>query len=92
MGGLTGARMRLQAAEAFDPREGRWAPLPPAPTPRSSAGVAALHDCVYVAGGNVGQDIHENFAGVEAWVPAAGRWRTCSPIGHGRSGLSLAPF
>lgn len=46
----------LQAAEAFDPREGRWQPLPPAPLARSSFGIAALHDCVYAVGGNVGTE------------------------------------
>lgn len=136
VGGMTGARLRLHAAEALDPREGRWQPLPPAASARSSAGVAALHGCVYVVGGNVGAEVHEvrwdglgwdagrvlqlcvswggrcvawrgykphcsaafpasapqNYAGVEAYVPAAGRWRECSPISHGRSGLSASPF
>ena len=92
VGGMTGARMRLATAEAYDPREGRWAALPPMSTARSSGGVACLHDCVYVVGGNVGQEVNENCTGVEAWVPAAGRWRECAPISHGRSGLSVAPF
>ncbi len=59
VGGMTGARMRLPAAEALDPREGRWSVLPPMSVARSSAGVAALHDCVYVVGGNVGMEINE---------------------------------
>lgn len=92
VGGMTGARMRLAVAEALDPREGRWQALPPMSMARSSCGAAALHDCVYVVGGNIGMEINENYAGVEAWVSAAGRWRQCSPISHGRSGLSVAPF
>ncbi|KAL4856881.1 Kelch-like protein 10 [Chlorella vulgaris] len=89
VGGMTAARMRLPAAEALDPREGRWQALPPMTVARSSAGVAALHECVYVVGGNVGMGVNENHAGVEVWVPAAGRWRSCSPMSHGRSGLSV---
>lgn len=90
VGGMTGARMRLPSAEALDPREGRWVPLPSMSAARSSCGAAELHGSVYVVGGNVGQDIHENYAGVEAWVPAAGRWRRCTPISHGRSGIGLS--
>ncbi|KAL4427686.1 hypothetical protein ABPG75_001775 [Micractinium tetrahymenae] len=90
VGGMTGARMRLPSAEALDPREGRWVPLPPMSAARSSCGAAELHGSVFVVGGNVGLDIHENYAGVEAWVPAAGRWRRCAPISHGRSGISLS--
>ena len=67
VGGMTGARMRLPAAEALDPREGRWAALPPMSVARSSAGVAALHECVYVVGGNVGMNINE-VGGWCAWV------------------------
>lgn len=92
VGGMTGTRMRLPTAEAFDPREGRWQALPPMSVARSSAGVAALHECVYVVGGNIGTEINDNYAGVEAWVPSAGRWRRCAPISHGRSGLSVAPL
>ena len=47
----------LQAAEALDPREGRWQALPPAPLARSSFGIAALHDCVYAVGGNIGTEV-----------------------------------
>lgn len=50
---------RLPSAEALDPREGRWVPLPHMSAARSSCGAAELHGSVYVVGGNVGQDIHE---------------------------------
>lgn len=93
VGGMTGARMRLQAAEALDPREGRWQALPPAPLARSSFGIAMLHDCVYAVGGNIGTEVlNDSTVRVEAFIPAAGRWRACSPISHGRSGLALAPL
>jgi hypothetical protein len=63
VGGMSGARLRLGGAEALDPREGRWQALPPMACPRSSAGVAALHGCVYVVGGNVGEDIMQACGG-----------------------------
>lgn len=35
----------------FDPSTGKWTPLPPLPSPRSSHGVAVLDGRLYVAGG-----------------------------------------
>lgn len=57
----------LQAAEALDPREGRWQALPPAPLARSSFGIATLHDCVYAVGGNIGTEVLND-------VSLRGRW------------------
>lgn len=96
VGGMTGARMRLPAAEALDPREGRWAALPPMSVARSSAGVAALHECVYVVGGNVGMNINE-VGGWCAWVrvrcvcgggagPLGAVCRRCPALGCAASG------
>jgi hypothetical protein len=59
VGGLGSARLRTAAVEALDPREGRWVALPPMAVPRSSMGVAALHDCLYAVGGNIGTGINE---------------------------------
>ena len=87
-GGMTGSRLRLASVEALDLRVGRWERMPGMALPRSSCGAAALHDQLYVAGGSGGDDrIHES---VECYVPAAGKWMPVAPIGHARTGLSLA--
>jgi hypothetical protein len=82
VGGMTAARMRLPAAEALDPREGRWQALPPMTVARSSAGVAALHECVYVVGGNVGMGVNEvrwlDGGACSVHQSAWRRWCTCA--------------
>ena len=56
--------------------------------PRSSAGVAAMADCLFAVGGNAGDDwIHDS---VEMYIPAAGRWLQRAPIAFARSGLAIA--
>ena len=61
----------LQAAEALDPREGRWQALPPAPLARSSFGIAMLHDCVYAVGGNIGTEVLNDVSLRGSWgMPA----------------------
>ncbi|KAL3148447.1 hypothetical protein ABBQ38_15519 [Trebouxia sp. C0009 RCD-2024] len=87
-GGMTSTRTRLESVEAYDPREGKWSWVAAMGVPRSSAGVAALADCLFAVGGNAGDDwIHSS---VEMYIPAAGRWLQRAPIAHARSGLAIA--
>ena len=88
VGGMTSARQRLDSVAAFDPREGRWAPVAAMSVPRSSAGVAALHGRLYVVGGNAGDAAFHTSA--EVFSVEAGRWRPCAPTSYGRSSLALA--
>ncbi|GLI69527.1 hypothetical protein VaNZ11_014169 [Volvox africanus] len=50
-GGVKDSRTRLSSLEALDPRERKWATLEPMSAPRSSHSMAALGDCLYIAGG-----------------------------------------
>ncbi|CAL8462207.1 g1738 [Coccomyxa elongata] len=88
VGGMTSARERLDSVAAFDPREGRWAPVAAMSVPRSSAGVATLHGRLYVVGGNAGDAAFHTSA--EVFSVEAGRWRPCAPTSYGRSSLALA--
>jgi hypothetical protein len=56
--------------------------------PRSSCGLATLHDALYCVAGNAGDD--QFHSTVEVLSPAAGKWRSCAPLGHACSGLALA--
>lgn len=85
---MTSTRTRLSSVEAYDPRQGSWELMPNMSVPRSSAGVAALAEGLFVVGGNAGEEsIHNS---VEMFVPAAGRWLERAPIAHARSGLAIA--
>ncbi|KAA6427072.1 MAG: isoform A [Trebouxia sp. A1-2] len=87
-GGMTSTRTRLASVEAYDPREGKWSLIAAMGVPRSSAGVAALADCLFAVGGNAGDDwIHDS---VEMYIPAAGRWLQRASIAFARSGLAIA--
>jgi kelch-like protein 17 (actinfilin) len=64
------------SVERFDPRVGRWAPLPSMSSRRSSCGVAALDGALYCVGGNDGtmcMASAERFnPRRNAWEPVAG--------------------
>lgn len=85
---MSSTRTRLSSVEAYDPREGHWELMPRMSVLRSSAGVGALAEGLFVVGGNAGEDsIHNS---VEMFVPAAGKWLHRAPIAHARSGLAIA--
>ena len=85
---MTSTRTRLSSVEAYDPREGKWSLVADMGVARSSAGIAALADCLYAVGGNAGDDwIHSS---VEMYVPAAGKWLQRAPIAFARSSLAIA--
>ncbi len=49
-----------------------------------------LGEELYVVGGSVTAE-NQSHDGVEVFCPRVGRWRTCAPISHGRSGLVVLP-
>lgn len=86
LGGTDALRVRLASAEALDPREGKWQPLPPMRTARSGAGAAVSASAVgllVVAGGTPGGGDGAVDA-VEALSPSAGAGNGGAGGGGGR--------
>lgn len=86
-GGVTATRQRLTLVETWDPREGKWQELPPLPFARSSFGMAAVGNEVFVVGGSA----EEGGAcpAVQAFSTTSGRWRSCASLSVPRSGLAV---
>jgi kelch-like protein 17 (actinfilin) len=59
------------SVERFDPRVGRWSPLPSMSSRRSSCGVAALEGSLYCVGGNDGTMC---MASAERYNPRRNAW------------------
>ena len=76
----------LNTAERFDPREGRWYPIQPMKSLRSSFGASALGNCLYVAGGFNGV---RNLNSVECYDIRTGKWNKMPPMRRTRYGVSL---
>ena len=86
VGGMNAARARTASAEALDPREGKWRALAPLPAPRSSAAAAVAAGCLFLAGGNDGEETH---AACFKYDPAANAWQPVPPMSVPRTGAAL---
>lgn len=86
-GGVTATRQRLTLLEAWDPREGKWQELPPLPFARSSFGMAAVGNEIFVVGGSAEEG--GACAAVHAFSMTSGTWRSCASLSIPRSGLAL---
>ena len=75
------------ALDAYDPATDTWTSLPPMPTPREGAGVAAVNGRIYVAGGNVAGGASTN--AVEVFDPIGGTWSAGTPLPAARAHFSL---
>ena len=51
VGGMDATRTRLNTVESYDPREGRWAAVPPMQRARASCGLAVLASQMFVVAG-----------------------------------------
>jgi hypothetical protein len=80
----SGGGRRLSDFFAYDPRDGRWTPLPPMPTAREGAGMAVLDGRVYVAGGNL-FDRGPSATALESYDPATRAWTREPPMPYPRS-------
>lgn len=78
VGGFDGAT-GLASAEALDPRQGQWMPLPSMNVRRSSVGVAALDGLVYAVGGYDGGS-RQCLNTVEIYEARANKWRMGAPL------------
>lgn len=91
IGGMDQHRRRLSTGEAYDPREGKWRPLPPLPSPRSSASSCNISsDDLYIAGGRIQHDLETSE--VLQYSVRSGAWRSCSSMTTARSSLGLSNF
>jgi N-acetylneuraminic acid mutarotase len=78
LGGMDASENPVAAADAFDPATGTWASLAPLPTARAWMGAAELEGRVYAVGGRGERmALGHASAAVEAYDPAAGRWKSC---------------
>jgi hypothetical protein len=91
VGGVTGSPLGRELARrafALHLPTGRWRELP-GPTPREHLAAAAWRGRVYALGGRrAGYDT--NVAQVEAYDPAARRWRRLAPLPEPRGGTGAA--
>jgi non-specific serine/threonine protein kinase len=89
LGGRGPHSLALDAAERFDPVEGRWESLPPMPVPVGGlAAVAAGGKVIAVGGGN---DERGTVSGaVQEFDPASGRWSLLSGLRTARHGHGAA--
>ena len=62
--------------QRFNPRNGRWALLPPSPTPRAAAGLVARDGKLYAVGGADGPAL----ATLEIYDVATQRWQAGPPM------------
>jgi non-specific serine/threonine protein kinase len=87
VGGRTGDGLARDTL-VFDLRSLRWSRAP-GPTPREHLAATALRGLVYAIGGRrAGYDT--NVATVEAYDPAARRWRRLPPLPSARGGTGAA--
>jgi len=86
LGGRARGRGSFTAAEAFDPRTGRWETLPDLPTRRGGLAAAATGNGFVVAVGGEGEATFEQ---AEAFDVRARQWRSLPPLPTPRHGLGV---
>jgi N-acetylneuraminic acid mutarotase len=87
VGGVTDGGL-ARSMLAYDPKGGRWTPLP-GPAPRQHLAAAAARGRVYaIAGRLIGNAT--NVATVESWAPRERRWRREAPVPQARGGTGAA--
>ena len=64
------------ALQRFDPRTGRWKLMPPSPTPRAAAALAARNGMLYAVGGASGDALRT----LEVYDVASHRWHSAPPM------------
>jgi hypothetical protein len=72
--------------EAYSPLSDKWYALAEMPTPRGGLAAAALHDKLYVFGG----EIPGVFDEVEEYDPSTNKWRQVAPMPAPRHGIGAA--
>jgi non-specific serine/threonine protein kinase len=76
----------LSTFETFQPRTGRWRPLPPVPEPRGGTGAAAAGGRIFSAGGEATEG---TVASVYAYRIATGKWERLPDLPTPRHGLGV---
>ena len=92
LGGTDALRSRLASVEAFDPRDGKWRPLPSLALARSGAGAAvAVGGALVVAGGTPsgGDGAVDTVEVLRPGGGGASGWCPGPPLGAPRAGLAL---
>lgn len=80
----------------FDPAQGRWSAIAPAPTARNSAAAAVIDGRLYVVGGRQavkqadGSLRQVNVPALEVYDPARDRWTSRAPMPQAQGGLAAA--
>ena len=77
--------------EIFDPATGEWTAGPPLPAPRAGVTAIAVHDCLYVIGGEGNDAVTSGvFEENEAFDPRRGTWQRLTSMATPTHGLTGA--
>ncbi len=80
--------VNTDANEVYNPTTDQWKSLAPLPTPRDHLTLSVFKNTIYVIGGRVNVNYHENLDTNESYDPKSNQWKTLAPLPTARSGIT----
>ena len=80
--------VNTDAHEVYDPTTDSWETLPPLPTPRDHLTVTEANGKLFVIGGRIDVNYHNNLNSNESYDPKTKKWTQHTPLTTTRSGIT----